>query len=74
MKINQFDISIADLNPKNGTASGKKRPVVIIQMNIINSIQHPSTIICPISTNIKKTNDTLRVNIKKGTANLKEVM
>jgi mRNA interferase MazF len=52
MKIKQYEIWIADLNPRFGTETGKTRPVVIIQTDLLNK-HHPSTIICPITTNIK---------------------
>ena len=68
--IKQFEIWIADLNPKIGTEPGKTRPVLIIQTNLLNSVLHPSTIICPITTNVKREAEILRVHIKKGTANL----
>jgi mRNA interferase MazF len=70
MLIKQFEIWIADLNPKIGTEPGKTRPVLIIQTNLLNKIQHPSTIICPITTNVKKDSEILRVHLKKGIANL----
>lgn len=70
MSIKQFEIWIADLNPKSGTKSGKTRPVLVIQTNLLNKIPHPSTIICPITTNVKKDSEILRVHLKKGTANL----
>jgi mRNA interferase MazF len=71
MKINQFEIFLADLNPKFGAKSGKTRPVLIIQTNLLNSI-HPSTIVCPITTNVKKEVSILRVNLKKGEGGLKK--
>jgi len=70
MAIKQFDIWLADLNPQVGTEAGKKRPVLVVQTNLLNKIPHPSTIICPITTNVKKDADILRVHIKKGTANM----
>jgi len=70
MQIKQFDIWIADLNPKIGTETGKTRPVLVVQTNLLNKIPHPSTIICPITTNVKKDSEILRVHLKKGTANL----
>ena len=70
MSIKQFEIWIADLNPKTGTEPGKTRPVLVIQTNLLNKIPHPSTIICPITTNVKKDSEILRVHLKKGTANL----
>jgi mRNA interferase MazF len=64
MKINQFDIWLADLNPSRGTEPGKTRPVVILQTDLLND-SHPSTIICPITTNLQKNIDILRVHLKK---------
>jgi mRNA interferase MazF len=70
MLIKQFEIWIADLNPQIGTEPGKTRPVLVIQTNLLNKIPHPSTIICPITTNVNKDSEILRVHLKKGTANL----
>ncbi len=70
MSIKQFEIWIADLNPQIGTEPGKTRPVLVVQTNLLNKIPHPSTIICPITTNVKKDSDILRVHLKKGMSNL----
>ena len=70
MSTRQFEIWIADLNPKIGTEPGKTRPVLVVQTNLLNKTKHPSTIICPITTNVKKGSEILRVHLKKGTANL----
>ncbi|HAY70305.1 MAG TPA: type II toxin-antitoxin system PemK/MazF family toxin, partial [Saprospirales bacterium] len=59
MQINQFEIWIADLNPQIGTESGKTRPVLIVQTDLLNKIPHPSTIICPITRNVQKDTDIL---------------
>ena len=69
MKIKQFEIWIADLEPQRGTETGKVRPVLVVQTNLLT--EHPSTIICPITANISPDSDILRVHIRKGTANLK---
>lgn len=71
MKVKQFELWIADLNPRLGTETGKVRPVVIIQTDLLNKF-HPSAIICPITTNIQIESDILRVHLTKGTANVKE--
>ena len=71
MIIKQFDIWIADLNPRVGTETGKTRPVLVIQTNLLNEI-HPSTVICPITTNVQQESEILRVHLKKGMAKLKE--
>ena len=65
MKIKQFDIWTANLNPANGTEPGKIRPVVIIQTDLINN-QHPSTIICPVTTSVIEDAEILRVHLRKG--------
>lgn len=72
MTIKQYQIWLADLNPQIGTEPGKTRPVLVIQTNLLNKIPHPSTIICPITTNVEDEADILRVHLKKGMANLKE--
>lgn len=71
MKIKQFEVWIADLNPRMGTEAGKIRPVLIIQTDLLNSA-HPSTIICPITTNVQREANILRVHLKKGVAKLKQ--
>ena len=72
MQVKRFEIWVADLNPQIGTEPGKTRPVLIVQTNLLNKIPHPSTIICPLTTNIQKESEILRVHIKKGIANLNE--
>lgn len=68
MKIKQYDIWLADLNPTQGTEPGKTRPVVIIQTDLLND-SHLSTIICPITTNINPEIQLLRVHLIKGQLN-----
>lgn len=70
MSIKQFEVWIADLNPKIGTEPGKTRPVLLVQTNLLNKTNHPSTIICPITTNVNIDSEILRVHLKKGVANL----
>ena len=69
--IKQFEVWIADLNPRRGTEPGKVRPVLIVQTNFLNQI-HPSILICPITTNIIDASKILRVHLKKREAGLKE--
>jgi mRNA interferase MazF len=69
MLHNKFEIWSANLNPRMGTEPGKVRPVVIIQSDLLNEY-HPSTIICPITTNVELKSDILRVHLKKGEAGL----
>jgi len=72
MAVKQFEIWIADLNPQIGTEPGKTRPVLVVQTNLLNKIPHPSSIVCPITTNIEENSDILRIHLKKGMANVVE--
>ncbi len=65
MQIKQYDIWLADLNPTRGTEPGKTRPVVIVQTELLNNT-HPSTLICPITTNVKPEIKLLRVHLIQG--------
>jgi len=71
MDIKQFEIWIADLHPGMGTKTRKIRPVIIVQTDLLNK-EHPSTIICPITTNVKTDSEILRVHLKKSKFGLKE--
>ena len=70
MEIRQYEIWLADLNPRIGTEPGKTRPVMVVQTDLLNKIPHPSTLICPITTKVHKESEVLRVHLKKGMANL----
>jgi mRNA interferase MazF len=71
MKAKQFEIWIADLNPTIGTEPGKIRPVVIVQTDLLNK-HHSSSVICPITTNVQKESEILRIHLKKGCCGLNE--
>jgi len=64
MKISQYEIWLANLNPSKGTEPGKVRPVVVVQTNLLNDI-HLSTLICPITTNVLPDVKILRVALSK---------
>ena|SRR3989338_6818053 len=64
MKIEKFSVYLADLNPRMGAEPGKIRPVVVIQTDLLNDV-HPSTIICPMTTNIVKGATILRIHVSK---------
>ena len=70
MSCKQYDIWIADLNPRTGTETGKIRPVLVIQTDLLNKIPHLSTLICPLTTNLTTGASILRVFVRKETSNL----
>ncbi len=71
MTAKQFEIWLADLDPRFGTETGKTRPVLVVQTDLLNKV-HPSTLICPVTTNVQSESQILRVSIKKGVALVKE--
>jgi len=71
MKAKQYEIWLANLDPRFGTEAGKTRPVLVVQTDLLNKV-HPSTLICPLTTNVKAGSQILRVNINKGIASVKE--
>jgi mRNA interferase MazF len=69
MNGKQYEIWLADLNPRFGTEAGKTRPVLIVQTDLLNS-KHPSTLVCPITTNVQKNVSILRVHIPNNAGGL----
>ncbi len=65
-KIERGWFYLADLNPRRGTEPGKTRPVLVIQTNLLNDVGHRSTIILPVTSNIKDGAEPLRVRIPGG--------
>lgn len=54
----------ADLNPRRGTEPGKIRPVVVVQSDLLNDAEHPSTWILPCTTRLSGEN-LLRVELPR---------
>lgn len=71
MEIRKGHVYTADLSPQVGTEPGKVRPVVVVQTDLLNGA-HPSTIICPITTNVHLQARYLRVHLAEGEAGLKQ--
>lgn len=72
MRIRKFNIYLADLSPRFGTEPGKRRPVVVLQTNLLNDGHHPSTIVCPITTQVIRGAEILRVHLSKKGMGLKK--
>ncbi len=67
--IRKWDAWLADLNPRRGTEPGKVRPVVVVQTDLLNDV-HPSTVICPVTTNVLPQAHYLRVHLASGEGGL----
>jgi len=59
------DIYLARLNPKKGNEVGKIRPVLIFQTNMLNDIEHPTTLVIPLSTHLIEDTYPLRYRVTK---------
>jgi mRNA interferase MazF len=62
---------LADLDPRLGTEAGKTRPVLVIQTDLLNEAEHPSTWILPCTTRLAGEN-LLRVPLPQGIAGNRE--
>lgn len=71
MEIRKWNVYLANLDPRFGTEPGKTRPVIVVQTDLLNN-HHPSTIVCPLTTQIHPKSDVLRVHLRKGEAGLME--
>lgn len=67
MLIQHGVLYLADLSPNYGTEPGKLRPVLVIQTDFLNKVEHPSTWILPCTTRIIGEN-LLRVFLPRGIA------
>lgn len=58
---------LADHDPRRGTEPGKVRPVLVIQTDLLNEAEHPSTWVLPCTTRLTGEN-ILRVPVPRGMA------
>ena len=71
MKIRRGVLYLADLDPRSGTEAGKTRPVLVLQTDLLNEADHPSTWVLPCTTRLTGENQ-LRVVLPKGIAGNRE--
>lgn len=66
MTISKGEIWLANLNPqKRVNEVGKTRPVLVIQNDVLNHSDYPSTIIMPLTTSLVNEAEPLRFRIVK---------
>ena len=65
--IRHVALYLADLSPRHGTEAGKLRPVLVIQTDLLNQADHPSTWVLPCTTRMSGEN-LLRVSLPRGMA------
>lgn len=71
MKVRRGALCLADLNPRLGSEPGKVRPVLVVQTDLLNVAEHPSTWVLPCTTRLTGEN-LLRVELPKGIAGNRE--
>jgi mRNA interferase MazF len=67
VRVRRGTLYLADLDPRRGTEAGKVRPVLVIQTDLLNEAEHPSTWVLPCTTRLTGEN-LLRVPLPKGIA------
>lgn len=58
------EVWLADLNPRRGTEPGKTRPVLVVQAQALLDVEHPSTIVVPLTTRLQDDAEPLRIRIR----------
>jgi len=58
-------IYLAQLYPSKGAEPGKLRPVLVLQTDLLNNIDHSTIIISPLSTNLVDDTYPLRIRISR---------
>lgn len=52
MQAKRGGILLAKLNPSKGTEAGKTRPCIVLQSDLLNEADHPSTTVIPLTTRL----------------------
>ncbi len=71
MKVEPYEVWIADLSSRTGNDTQKIRPVVILQSNILADTQ-PSVVVCPLTSKVKLRPSVIRLNLEAGEAGLEK--
>lgn len=61
--IERGGIYLANLNPNKGCEPGKTRPVVVMQADALNEVDHPTIIVLPLTTQLVPDAYPLRFNL-----------
>lgn len=64
MTYRRGGIYLANFNPSKGTEAGKIRPCVVMQSDLLNEADHPSTTVLPLTTQLINDAAPLRYRIK----------
>ncbi|MFY9178232.1 MAG: type II toxin-antitoxin system PemK/MazF family toxin [Venatoribacter sp.] len=65
MVIKQGAIYLVNFNPSKGTEAGKVRSALVVQTDLLNQLEHPSTLVMPLTTVLSSVQNVLRFRINK---------
>ena len=57
------EIWLATFDPHHGTEPGKTRPALVVQSQALLDVDHPSTLIIPLTTNLTEGAEPLRIRV-----------
>ena len=57
------EVWLANLDPRQGTEPGKRRPVLVVQSQALLDAGHPSTLVVPLTTNLVDDAEPLRIRV-----------
>lgn len=63
MAYKRGGVYLVNLNPSKGTEPGKMRPCIVMQSNFLNDVEHPSTTILPLTTQLIEDAEPLRFRL-----------
>lgn len=64
MAFKRGAIYLANFNPSRGTEAGKIRPCLVMQSDLLNEADHPSTTVLPLTTQLIDDAEPLRYRVK----------
>ena len=70
--IRQGDIYWVDLGSPTGSGPGYRHPHVVIQNNVFNRSRINTSMVCALTSNLKRAGDPGNVLLNKGEGNLKK--
>ncbi len=72
MNIRQGDIFWVDLGSPRGSEPGYRHPYVVIQNNVFNQSKISTTVVCALTSNLKRAMAPGNVLLQKGEGNIKK--
>jgi len=64
MGCKRGEIRLANFNPSKGTEAGKTRPCLVMQSDLLNDADHPSTTVIPLTSRVLSGAAPLRFRVK----------